>query len=110
MVIKNVVIAVLAGAPLLVLAQPESGGHPADAAASVSAFVYRSVFSDYQPYRDEPRASWPRLHLELGPSLWGSGSQAVQKPAANAAEPERTPDPSTRRPADIPRGHSGHGR
>jgi hypothetical protein len=110
MVTKKAVLAVLVCAPLAAFGQSESHAHPADAAAAGPALEYRSTFSDYRTFREEPLASWPRLHLELGPSLWGSGSQAVQKPAANAPEPERAPAASTVRPPQAPRGHSSHSR
>lgn len=108
MKIKRIAAATLLCGPLVALGQANPRPDPAHATAAGPALEYRSAFSDYRTFREEPLASWPRLHLELGPSLWGSGSQAVQKPAENAPEPERAPAASTVRPLQAPRGHSGH--
>lgn len=64
---------------------------PADAAASVPAFVAPSALDDYRRYRDEDGPTWQQLNREV-----------AQRPRKPAATPAPTGD-------GVAAGHGGHG-
>ncbi len=91
----------LACVPAAAFAQGEARPNPSEAAAKVPAVEYRSAFADYRASPVEPIAAWPKLHLELGPPLWGPGSEAARPAGASPAP--------VARPAGAPAPHAGHG-
>lgn len=82
----------------LAMAVPVSGqptpakSDPADPSAPVSAFRYESVFTDYQPYRDEKLAPWRDVNDEV--ALIG-GHIGILKGAAG--KPAAAPSPDQRK-------------
>ena len=65
------------------LAQTEARRDPSDPQAPVPAAEYRSVFTDYQPYRDPDIAKWHEVNNQVG----GPGSQGGHAPVSSGAKP-----------------------
>ena len=61
-----------------VLAQSNKLPNPADPAAASSAVKHESVFSDYQPFRDEKIKSWQEVNKEVADNP-GMGSMGSMK-------------------------------
>ncbi|MDP1989752.1 MAG: copper-binding protein [Syntrophales bacterium] len=72
---------------------------PADPGASAPEVIYRSAFSNYQPYVEQEPASWTQINEEVT-GIPGAAGHAGHTAAAMNASPEA--------PAVVSSGHEGH--
>lgn len=98
-------------------AQPASSdGTAAPDAAAPAAFQlqYLSVFTHYQPFRDQPLLSWQETNDNVGKiGGWRFYARDAQQPETGTSTNDARPDPNKMQPSgSIERSdqHSGHGR
>lgn len=98
-------------------AQPVSSNGTADpnnSVPSISNFQYFSVFTHYQPFREQPLHSWQETNDNVGKiGGWRFYARDAQQPETGTSAAGAGPDSQEKQPSGPivnPDHHSGHGR
>lgn len=81
--------------PALVYAQATARANAADAAVTTPKFEYRSAFTDYRAWNDDPAGSWQALNAEAGRLGGHAGQLAPARKTATPAQSESPPGAGT---------------